>query len=62
MRTKDPLVVLKAFVSQHPSQTAAARALGISQAYLNDLLWGRRTFSEPMLAKLGLRRLVVEVR
>ena len=53
---------LRALLAQHGTQQEAASALGISQQYLSDLLLGRRTFSEAMLAKLGLRRTVVEAR
>ena len=55
----DPAAVLRAFVAQHPTQTAAARALGVGDAYLSDLLHGRRLFSDVMLAKLGLERVIV---
>ena len=57
-RVVDPLEHLKRLVSQYPTQAAAARALEISQPYLTDLLYGRRRFSERMLAKLGLGRTI----
>lgn len=60
MRTKEPLAVLKSFVSKYPTKRAAAQALDISAPYLTDLLYGRRKFSEAMLAKIGLRRMVIE--
>jgi plasmid maintenance system antidote protein VapI len=47
---------LRKFVAQHPTQKAAARALGISEPYLCDLLNGRRLFSTNMLDRLGLER------
>lgn len=50
---------LKALVKQHSSQQAAAEALGITPQYFGDLLRGRRECSEKVLAKLGLRRIVV---
>jgi transcriptional regulator with XRE-family HTH domain len=56
----DPLDSLKAFVAEYPSQLAAADALGISGAYLSDLLNGRRNINETMLKKLGLKRIVVK--
>ena len=56
MGNTDPMLVLRRVVEQHGTQTAAARALGISQPYLHDLLRGRRDFSAAMLARLGLAR------
>ena len=60
MQAIDPLRVLRAFVAHHPNQRTAATALGISQAYLSDLLNARRHLSEKLLAKLGLRQIVVK--
>ncbi len=57
----DALVALRQFVAERGTQTKAAAALKISQAYLNDLLKGRRTFSVKVLGKLGLRRATVKV-
>jgi hypothetical protein len=59
MKEIDPLERLRRFVGEHETQRAAADALGISGPYLSDLLNGRREFSEPILQKLGLRRVVV---
>ena len=54
---------LEAFVTDSGGmQRHAAAKLGITPQYLCDLLNGRRTFSERILAKLGLRRAVVESR
>lgn len=50
------LKYLRQFVAQHPTQAAAAKALGISSPYLHDLLQGRRLFSVKMLDRLGLER------
>ena len=60
MKVMDPLVELKAFVRQHPNQRMAAGALGISGAYLSDLLNARRAINDKLLAKLGLKRIVVK--
>jgi transcriptional regulator with XRE-family HTH domain len=49
-------------VRQVGSQKAAAEALGISQAYLSDLLNSRRNPSPAILDKLGLRETVVRQR
>lgn len=51
---------LRALVKTAGSQKEAAEQLGFSQAYVNDLLKGRRVFSEPILEALGLRRTVIE--
>ena len=56
----DPRVVLKRFVDEYPTHRRAAEALHISQAYLCDLLAGHRSFSDRLLALLGLRRIVVK--
>lgn len=54
--------VLKQFVRQYPTQTAAARALKISGVYLSDVLNYRRDFSDNVLDKIGLRRITTIVR
>ena len=59
MKPRDPLTELKVFVAQYPTQQAAAAALGVSPPMMVDLLRGRRGFSERMLARLGLERIVV---
>lgn len=55
----EPLAALKTLVKREGSQKHAARALGISQAYLSDILNKRRDFSERLLQLLGFRRVVV---
>ena len=62
MKELDPRERLKAFVARFPTQKAAAQALGISNVYVSDLLNGRRDINNRMLAKLGLRRTVVEAK
>ena len=59
MKTQDPTTKLKALIKEHGSQAAVARLLGVSDPYLSDLVLGRRPFSERMLTKLGLKRVVV---
>ena len=49
-----PEKALESFVARYPTQTAAAKALRISKAYLSDLLSGRRNYSAAVLEKLGL--------
>lgn len=51
--------VLCAFVRSFPQQKDAAEALGIGQAYLSDMLRGRRYISDDVLRQLGLRKTVV---
>jgi plasmid maintenance system antidote protein VapI len=60
MKETNPLDVLRRFVTTHPHQRAAAEALGISQAYLSDLLNERRDLNPKMLAKLGLRQVIIK--
>ena len=46
-------------IAQHGGgQVAAAHAMGISAAYLCDILHGRRAPAVPVLAWLGLERVV----
>lgn len=59
MKERNPHDVLAALVRQHGTQHAVAEVLGLSDVYVSDLLKGRRTFSDEVLAKLGLRRVVV---
>ncbi len=47
------------FVDQFDTQKAAAKALGVTPAYLSDLVNLRRDLSEKILRKLGLKRAVV---
>ncbi len=58
MKEIDPRARLQVFVAKHETQVAAAAALEISAAYLSDILRGRRDFSDQILEKLGLRRVV----
>jgi hypothetical protein len=44
------------------SQTEAARELGISVGYLNDVLHGRRPISVRLAQKLGWKKLAVFMR
>jgi len=46
---------LKLFVVECGSQKEAAKSLGISTQYLNDLLRGRRNVSEEIASKFGYR-------
>jgi hypothetical protein len=42
-------------------QRAFARTHGLSVAYINDVLRGKRTLSERVLATIGLRREVMHI-
>ena len=55
----DPLVALKAYVAKFARQYEAAEALGITPAYLSDLLHGNRQCTDSILKQLGLRKAVV---
>lgn len=57
----DAVAKLREVITQEGSQQNAAAALEISPSHLGDLLHGRRTFSDAMLEKLGLRRTVIAV-
>lgn len=53
------LNVLRRFVAEHGTQHAAAQALNVTDAYLSDILNGRRGLSDTMLDKLGLAKEIV---
>ena len=61
VKAVDPQMSLKQYL-QVGSQKELAGLLGISPQYLSDLLRGRRQFSERMLNKLSLTRIVVSKR
>lgn len=54
----EPLAELKLFVSQYQRQGEAAKALGISQPYLGDMLRGNRAVGPKVLKRLGLQRTI----
>lgn len=45
-------------VTEHGTQAAAARALGVSQSYFSDLLAGRRDLSAAVCEAVGVERVV----
>jgi hypothetical protein len=59
MRETNAIRALQAFRDQYPTQQAAAHALGVAPSYFGDLLRGRRSCSERLLARLGLKRIIV---
>lgn len=59
MRETNPADALKAYCDRWQTQREAAARLGISPAYLSDLLNNRRDLTDGILAKIGLKRIVV---
>lgn len=53
---------LHQFVKKYPTQKEAAVALKITPSYLSDLVHARRDLTDGILAKLGLKRTVVQDR
>jgi plasmid maintenance system antidote protein VapI len=45
---------------KYPTVTDAAASLGITKQYLSDILRNRRDLTPRVLAKLGLRQIVVK--
>lgn len=52
------LAMLRARVKAAGNQRDAAKALGISQQYLSDVLSGARPVSDRLLRRLGLRKVI----
>lgn len=48
--------ILQKFVDQHSSQHAAAKTLGISPAFLSDMLLGKDVVSPKVASRLGYTR------
>lgn len=46
-------------VDSHGSQTAAAQHLGVSLAYLNDVIRGRREPGEKLLTPIGIQKVTI---
>ena len=59
MNETNAIEALEAFVARHGSQEKAAKALGVKQAYVSQMINGRRDVTTRVLAKLGLKRIVV---
>ncbi len=55
----DAVKCLEALIETYGSQRAVAKRLGCSEVHICHLLYGRRTFSDVMLSKLGLRRTII---
>lgn len=50
---------LRVLVQEAGTQAAAAKQIGSTQGQVSDLLKGRRSFSNSILRRLGLRRVTV---
>lgn len=50
--------MIERMISELGSQLAVAKKLGVSSAYLNDYLSGRRAAGAKILAALELRRVI----
>lgn len=57
----DPIAELRRRLAKK-TQKALAIELGVSQAYLNDVLQGRREAGEKLLKPLGIARVVIHKR
>jgi transcriptional regulator with XRE-family HTH domain len=50
--------LLKAFVVKHGTYREAARAVGMSSGYLNDIVNGRRAPTDTVLAAIQVKRII----
>lgn len=62
MRQIDPMQRLARLERESGTRRALALRLGLSPSTLSQIMNGRRDINDALLAKLGLRRVVVEVR
>lgn len=56
----NPVGALQAFIGMYESQREAADALGVTGAFLSHMLAGKSPVSPKVLARLGLKRVVVK--
>jgi plasmid maintenance system antidote protein VapI len=52
---------LRELIRELGSQKAAAKKLGFTPSFINDVLQGRREMTEALAAKLGFKRVVTYV-
>jgi DNA-binding transcriptional regulator YdaS (Cro superfamily) len=52
---------LRNLVQQLGSQKAAAKRLGFTPSFINDVLQGRREMTEALASKLGFKRVITFV-
>lgn len=61
MKSESELVEeLKAQIGFGVTQTALAKKLGMSRAYLNEILHGHKNLGDEIAAKMGYRKVFVE--
>lgn len=53
MENKDIFTDLRSLVNKYGTQAEAAKYLGVSSSFFNDLLKGRRIISDKIAHKLG---------
>jgi plasmid maintenance system antidote protein VapI len=58
-KQKTPLEALRAKIKALGSQSAVARELGITRAYMSDIVRGRRGISPRIANSLGFKKRVV---
>jgi len=56
IRKDFPMEEILSFVEYHGNQTKAAKALGISNVYLSDIVLGNREVSQRIAHKFGWER------
>lgn len=56
-----PYEALRTLVRELGSQKAAAKKLGFTPSFINDVLQGRREMTEALAVKLGFKRVVTFV-
>lgn len=56
-----PHQALRTIILELGSQKAAAKKLGFTPSFINDVLQGRREMTEALAAKLGYKRVVTYV-
>ncbi len=56
-----PQKTLRRLIREVGSQKAAAKKLGCSPQFINDVLQGRREMTETLAARLGFKRVVTFV-
>ena len=62
MKQVDPLERLTEMAKNAGTKKALATKLGMRAPYLSDIMNARRDVPDSLLARIGLRRVIVEVR
>lgn len=58
MNKSDVAIRIHLAVNRYGNQRTMAKAMGISEQYLSDMLRGKREWSEDLLAHVGVERYV----